>query len=133
MQAKPGITGRPSAEAGKASPAEIIVKNSANTAPVSTVSSETGLACLFRMGVQNGVYAEIGAVRRRNLIDGNRMPVGQLIEIAGEFGLEAKPGHFDWQSLLATPFSHPLLLILDNSNAIVLLGMRRGAAGPAAA
>src|SRR5436305_366836 len=60
MQAKPGITDRPSAEPGKASPAEIIVKNSANTAPVSTVSSETGLACLFRMGVQNGVYAEIG-------------------------------------------------------------------------
>lgn len=132
MQAEPGIKDRPSAGPGKASPAEIIVNDGTNTAPVVTLSTETGLACLFRMGVQSGVYAEIGAVRRRNLIDGDRMPVGQLIEIAGEFGLEAKPGHFDWQSLLATPFSHPILLILDNSNAIVLLGMRRGAAGPAA-
>jgi ATP-binding cassette, subfamily B, bacterial HlyB/CyaB len=132
MQAEPGVTDRPRAEPGKVSPAEIIVSDGANTAPVSTVSSETGLGCLFRMGVQGGVYAEIGAVRRRNLIDGDRMPVGQLIEIAGEFGLEAKPGHFDWSGLLATPFSHPILLILDNSNAIVLLGMRRGAAGAAA-
>jgi hypothetical protein len=132
MRAELGIKDRPRAEPGKASSAEIIVSDGANTAPVSTVSSETGLACLFRMGVQSGVYAEIGAVRRRNLIDGDRMPLGQLIDIAGEFGLEAKPGHFDWSGLLATPFSHPILLILDNSNAIVLLGMRRGAAGGAA-
>ena len=31
------------------------------------VCCKTGLACLFRLGAQNGVYAEIGAVRRRNL------------------------------------------------------------------
>ena len=63
--------------------------------PTALVSTETALACLFRMGVQNGIYAEIGAVRRRNLMDGERVPVGCLIEIAGEFGLEAKPGHLD--------------------------------------
>ena len=70
MQAEPGVTDRPRAEPGKVSPAEIIVSDGANTAPVSTVSSETGLACLFRMGVQSGVYAEIGAVRRRSAVRG---------------------------------------------------------------
>ena len=100
--------------------------------PTALVSTETGLACLFRMGVQNGIYTEIGAVRRRNLMDGERVPVGRLIEIAGEFGLEAKPGHLDWQALLSTPFSHPILLVLDNGNAVVLRGIRRGAAGAAA-
>src|SRR5215469_17362300 len=84
------------------------------------------------MGVQNGIYTEIGAVRRRNLMDGERVPVGRLIEIAGEFGLEAKLGHLDWQTLLSTPFSHPILLVLDNGNAVVLRGIRRGAAGAAA-
>ena len=82
--------------------------------------------------MQNGVYAEISAVRRRNLIDGERMPLAQLAEIAGEFGLEARLAHFEWQSLLATPFSHPFLLVLDNGNAIVLLGIRRGVAETAA-
>ena len=100
--------------------------------PTALVSTETGLACLFRMGVQNGIYTEIGAVRRRNLMDGERVPVGCLIEIAGEFGLEAKPGHLDWQALLSTPFSHPILLVLDNGNAVVLRGVRRGSAGAAA-
>ena len=100
--------------------------------PTALVSTETGLACLFRMGVQNGIYTEIGAVRRRNLMDGERVPVGRLIEIAGEFGLEAKPGHLDWQALLSTPFSHPILLVLDNGNAVVLRGVRRGSAGAAA-
>src|SRR6185312_9216256 len=39
-------------------------------AAAAVASCETGLACLFRLGVQNGVYAEIGAVRRRTLIEG---------------------------------------------------------------
>ena len=35
--------------------------------PGDVVFSETALTCLFRLGAQNGVYAEIRAVRRRNL------------------------------------------------------------------
>jgi hypothetical protein len=90
MQAKQPITDRPSAESGKGRQAEIIINGTPNTAPAALVSSETGLACLFRMGVQNGVYAEIGAVRRRNLIDGERMPVAQLAESPASSA--SKPG-----------------------------------------
>jgi subfamily B ATP-binding cassette protein HlyB/CyaB len=89
------------------------------------VSCETALACLFRLGAQNGVYAEIGAVQRRNLIDGDTVPVARLIELAGEFGLRAERAHFDWDSLRATPFSHPILLLLANNNVVVLMGIRR--------
>jgi hypothetical protein len=89
------------------------------------VSCETALACLFRLGAQNGVYAEIGAVQRRNLIDGDTVPVARLIELTGEFGLRAERAHFDWDSLRATPFSHPILLLLANNNVVVLMGMRR--------
>ena len=132
MQAEHQIVDRPKAESTKESEAERIVSNGPKTGPAASVSSETGLACLFRMGVQNGVYAEIGAVRRRNLIDDERISVLRLIEVAGEFGLEAKPSHLDWHGLLSTPFNHPILLVLDNGNAIVLLGIRRGVAGAAA-
>ena len=127
MHAEPSTIDRPGSDPGAASRPTPIHSGAPNTATVLTVTCETGLSCLFRMGVQNGVYAEIGAVRRRNLIDGERISVPRLIEVAGEFGLEAKPGQFDWQSLLTTPFSHPILLILDNGNAIVLLGIRRSA------
>src|SRR5215469_8325405 len=70
--------------------------------PGGVVSCETALACLFRLGAQNGVYAEVGAVRRRNLIDGDTMPVTRLVELAGEFGLRAERARFDWNSLRMT-------------------------------
>jgi hypothetical protein len=76
------------------------------------VSAETALACLFRLGAQNGVYAEIGAVRRRNLIDGDTLPVARLVELAREFGLRAERVRLDWEALRNTPFSHPVLLLL---------------------
>jgi subfamily B ATP-binding cassette protein HlyB/CyaB len=99
----------------------------AAAAPGSVVSSKTGLSCLFRLGVQNGVYAEVGAVRRRALLDGDRVTVTRLAELAGEFGLEAEPARLDWTALRTRPFRHPLLLILDNGNAVILMGLRRGA------
>src|SRR5271168_3430512 len=89
------------------------------SAPGEVVSSETALACLFRLGAQNGVYAEIGAVRRRNLIEGDSLPVARLVELAGEFGLRAERVRLDWEGLRNTPFSHPILLLL------VLVGVRR--------
>ncbi|HVH74505.1 MAG TPA: peptidase domain-containing ABC transporter [Stellaceae bacterium] len=91
------------------------------------VSCETGLSCLFRLGVQNGVYAEIGAVRRRNLVEAETMPTARLAALAQEFGLDGKIARFDWRGLLETPFRHPILLLLDNSNVVILLGVRRGA------
>src|SRR5712692_9551508 len=93
--------------------------------PGDVVFSETALACLFRLGAQNGVYAEVGAVRRRNLIDGDTMPFARLVDLAGEFGLHAERARFDWDSLHNTPFSHPILLLLANKNVVALMGTRR--------
>src|SRR5579863_5204839 len=96
--------------------------------PGTVVSCETALACLFRLGIQGGVYAEIGAVKRRNLIEGETMPVGRLLALAREFGLVAERARFDWQGLVTTAFSHPILLLLDNGNVVTLMGVRRGGA-----
>jgi subfamily B ATP-binding cassette protein HlyB/CyaB len=95
--------------------------------PGTVVSCETALSCLFRLGVQNGIYAEISAVRRRNLIEGETIPVARLLAVAPEFGLTAKRAAFDWQGLVTTAFSHPILLLLDNGNAVTLMGVRRDA------
>ena len=78
-----------------------------DTSAGDVVSSETALACLFRLGAQNGVYAEIGAVRRRNLIEGDTVRVTRLIEIAGEFGLRAERARFDWDRAAHHPVQPP--------------------------
>jgi len=101
------------------------MKISNGAAPRRMVACETALSCLFRLGVQNGVYAEVQAVRRRNLLDGETLPAGRLIELTHEFGLTGERERLDWQELRTRPFSHPLLLILDNTNVIILLGIRR--------
>ncbi len=92
------------------------------------VSSETGLACLFWLGVQTGVYADVDAVRRRNVVDDPTVPISRLSALAGEFGLTAVPVRLDWQALTTGTFAHPLILVLGNSNAVVLMGVRRGGA-----
>lgn len=51
MQVELKTSDRPQAEFGKANQAELIVNNGPKTGPAVSVSSETGLACLFRMGV----------------------------------------------------------------------------------
>ncbi len=99
---------------------------------VAVVACETGFSCLFRLGVQNAVYADIGAVRRRNLVDGPTLPIARLAALAGEFGLSAQRARLDWQALRTRPFAHPLVLILANANAVILMGVRRGGAAEVA-
>jgi subfamily B ATP-binding cassette protein HlyB/CyaB len=94
-------------------------------APPTMASAETALSCLFRLGAQNGLYAEIGAVRRRHLLESATLQIPQLIEIAPEFGLKAEAAQLDWKALETRAFSHPLLLILNNGNVVNLMGVRR--------
>ena len=96
------------------------------------VSCETGLACLFRLGIQNAVYADVAAVRRRNAVDDATFPPARLAALAGEFGLKAERVRLDWQALNTRAFSHPLILLLGNGNAVILMGMRRHGAEEAA-
>ena len=118
-----GTSRRRPAAAARATP-EPAAAGTAAPGPVAVVS-ETGLACLFRLGVQGGVYADIGAVRRRNSIDEATLPLSRLAPLAGEFGLHAERARLDWRALQTRAFSHPLVLILNNGNAVTLMGLRR--------
>src|SRR5207244_9152826 len=48
------------------------------------------------------------------------------VELAGEFGLKAEHSRLDWRELQRTGFSHPILVLLTNSNVVVLTGGGRG-------
>ena len=39
--------------------------------------------------------------------------------------MRAERLHLDWEGLRNTPFSHPILLLLGNKNAVILVGVRR--------
>ncbi len=103
-------------------------KRRAGGAQAVPVSCETGLACLFRLGIQNGVHTDTGAVRRRNVVDGPILPLSRLSALAGEFGLEAEHARLDWSALQTGSFADPPMLILNNANAVILMGVRRGGA-----
>jgi ATP-binding cassette subfamily B protein len=105
---------------------EIPAGAGADATAAAPVSCETGLACLFRLGVQLGVYTDVDVVRRRNIVEGPTVPIGRLAALAGEFGLAATPARLDWQVLTTGTFTHPLILVLGNPNAVVLMGIRRG-------
>ena len=94
------------------------------------VSAETALACLFWRDAQNGVYAEIGAVRRRNLIEGDTLPASRLVELAGEFGLRAERARFDWDGLSTTPFGQLGAAMRWSSLRCRLARPRRSSASP---
>jgi ATP-binding cassette subfamily B protein len=106
----------------------MIKAGSARPDEKAVVSCETALSCFFRLGVQYGTYAEVGIVRRRKLLEDEVLPIDRLIGLTGEFGLAATRAKLDWQTLTTTPFSHPVLLVLKNTNALLLMGIRPGGA-----
>ena len=50
--------------------------------PTLLASTETALTCLFRLGAQNGTYAEVGTVRRRHLLDRPTLTISEFGQLA---------------------------------------------------
>jgi hypothetical protein len=94
-------------------------------------SCDAAFSCLLQLGGQSGVN-EIGAGHCRNVVNGETLSISRLIELAGDLGLKAEHARLDWQRLQALGFSHPLLVLLKNTNVIVLTGGGRGGASEVA-
>lgn len=95
-------------------------------------STDTALDCLFRLGVENGVYVEVEAVKRRHLLDADHVALSRLVEVAQEFGLRATVCRFNWDALRKTPPGELIALVLDNKNVVILRGLRRDGSDDAA-
>jgi len=83
------------------------------------VSCDTALACLGLLSIQYGVDTEIRS-------DSDTLPVSRLIELAVGFGFQAQLVHGDWRWLQLAVISHPVLLLLKNTNVVVAVGSRLG-------
>jgi hypothetical protein len=89
------------------------------------VSSETALSCLAFLGIQLGTCVSIPAIRSGEGLDGENLSISMLVELAGQFGLTARHGHLDWQLLQLAVSRAPILLLLKNTNAVVVIGNGR--------
>src|SRR5215472_3270332 len=86
------------------------------------VSCDTALPCLVRLGVGTRDDPEIEEFRHRAVLDGNTLPASRLIELAGKLGSRAEFMRLDWNGLTKTEFTHPTLVFLKNTNAVVVTG-----------
>jgi len=91
-------------------------------------SCDAAFSCLLQLAVQSGANVRLGGLHCRNVVDGDTVPISRLIELTCELGFQAKHARLDWQGLQTLGFSHPILVLLKNTNVIVLTdGGRDGA------
>jgi TPR repeat protein len=85
-------------------------------------SRETAISCLVRLGAQYSIDIKVEAIFRETAGESDRLPVSNLIKLADEFGLHAEWSRLDWHELKRTGLSRPLLIIRENSDAVIVTG-----------
>jgi hypothetical protein len=102
----------------------------ASTRPLreQVASRDTALACLAQLGVKNGLGPAVAAAHRGDDSGGGSLPIARLIELAGDFGLQAEHARVDWQGLHTMGYDNPILVLLKNTNVAILTGGGRDGA-----
>ena len=91
-------------------------------------SCDTAVACLARLGTQNGGVAPIEVARGNIDLAGDTFSLSRLVELAARFGLQAQWIQLDWQGLKTTASAQPLLVVRNDSDVIVVTGGGRSGA-----
>jgi hypothetical protein len=95
-------------------------------------SCDAAFSCLLQLGVQSGANLGFGGEDCRNVVDGDTLSVSRLVVLAGELGFKAEHARLDWQDLQKASSSHPILVVLKNTNVIVVTGGGRDGASEVA-
>jgi hypothetical protein len=86
-------------------------------------SRDTALACFAQLAVQNGLDpATAATIQPPDVRDGDSLLISGLIELARELGYLAEHTRTDWQSLQSIGFVDPILVLLRNTNVVILTG-----------
>jgi hypothetical protein len=80
------------------------------------------MACLFHLALMNWMRS-VGPPPQ----DGT-LPVCRLIELAAKIGVTGKYAHLDWDGLMATRPTSPVIVLLKNGNLVLALGPGRAGA-----
>lgn len=84
------------------------------------------MACLFHVAFMNWLRS-VGPPPK----DGT-LPVLRLIDLASKIGLTGKYAHLDWDGLMATRPTSPVIALLTNGNLVLVLGPGRAGAAEVA-
>jgi len=95
-------------------------------------SCDAAFSCLLQLGVQSGADLGFGGGDRSNVVDGDTLSLSRLVELAQELGFKAEHARLDWRDLQKVGFSRPILVVLKNTNVIVVTGGGRDGASEVA-
>lgn len=90
-------------------------------------SCHTVMACLARLNSENGA-APLEADQRGGDLGGETLSLSRVVELAAEFGFRAERAELDWSGLKATGFTHPILVLRKDNDAVIVTGDGRAGA-----
>jgi hypothetical protein len=90
-------------------------------------SSDTVIACLTQLNSQNGAEP-VAADQACGELDGQRMPLPRVAELAAAFGFSAHWNELDWAGLKGTGFTDPILVLRKDNDAVIVTGGGRAGA-----
>lgn len=105
---------------------DIDVNPIASREPVA--SRDTAVACFVQLGLQNGLDPTDAAIQPLDVSDSDILPISALIEVARKLGYRTEHTRADWQSLQSIGFADPILVLLRNTNVVILTGGGRESA-----
>jgi peptidase C39-like protein len=88
-------------------------------------SGDTAISCLIRLATQNGGVEQIEAARQSIEAAAEALPLSQLVKLAAGFRLRAEPVRLDWQGLKQAVSAHPVLVVRDSADAVLVTGEGR--------
>ena len=97
--------------------------------PEPIASRDTAISCLVRFAAQNRSSGEqIEAACQSAASGAATLPFSQLVKLADGFGLQAKRLRLDWQGLKRAVAAHPVLVVRDSADAVLVTGGGRSGA-----
>ena len=91
-------------------------------------SYDTAISCLARLSVPTGGAARIEAACQDIEPATETLPLSKLVKLAAGFGLRAERVRLDWQGLKRAVSAHPVLVVRDSADTVVVTGGGRSGA-----
>src|SRR6516164_5537406 len=85
-------------------------------------SYDTAISCLARLSGPTGGAARIEAACQDIEPATETLPLSKLVKLAAGFGLRAERVRLDWQGLKRAVSAHPVLVVRDSADAVLVTG-----------
>jgi len=98
------------------------IELSTNPLQEPVASRDTAISCLVRLAAQNRGVEQIEAARRSIELVTEPLSLSTLVKLAPGFRLQAERVRLDWQGLKRAVSAHPVLVVRDSADAVLVTG-----------